>query len=70
MVLRFRQPGAQRHEAILFRLLDGTAAPDLFDGRLTPSQVTSIGQDNGCNRMSLAARSGWLLLLHTTSCRL
>ncbi|QKV78405.1 hypothetical protein [Amycolatopsis sp. Hca4] len=55
VVLRFRQSGAQRHEAILFRLSDGATAADLFDGKLTPGQVTTIGQDNGSDVMSLVA---------------
>ncbi|MGW3994942.1 hypothetical protein ACWEF6_15775 [Amycolatopsis sp. NPDC004772] len=55
VVLRFHQTGAQRHEAILFRLPEGATAEDLLGGKLTHDQVVTIGQDNGSDVMSLVA---------------
>lgn len=64
LVLDIRNVGEEEHEAILVQLPHGTTPADIFDGRLTPDQVTTIGQGGAAAALSLVrVRPGtyWLL---------
>ncbi|MFJ2738305.1 hypothetical protein ACIO3O_01415 [Streptomyces sp. NPDC087440] len=52
-VLRLTNVGTQRHEAILLRLPEGATGADLFNGKLSPKDVTTIAQENGGSELSL-----------------
>ncbi|GAA5032650.1 hypothetical protein [Actinopolymorpha pittospori] len=64
VVLDIRNVGAEPHEAILVQLPDGATPADIFNGRLTPDQVRTIGQGGANAVLSLVrVRPGtyWLI---------
>ncbi|MFF0747124.1 hypothetical protein ACFYVL_42740 [Streptomyces sp. NPDC004111] len=52
-VLRLTNIGKERHEAILLRLPEGATGADLFNGKLSPKDVTTVAQENGGDELSL-----------------
>jgi len=53
VVLRLRNVGEERHEAILLRLPEGAVGADLFNDRLSQEDVVTIAQENGGSELSL-----------------
>jgi hypothetical protein len=53
LVLRLRNVGAERHEAVVFRLPEGRTGEDIFNGELTPDQVVTLGQGGNEGEVSL-----------------
>lgn len=53
LVLRLRNVGVERHEAVVFQLPEGKTGEDIFNGELTPEEVVTIGQGGNEGEVSL-----------------